>query len=63
MPYALFSGSEKISDAYRNRSELWQRAKEAGLVHDVDHSKKPRKVLDEGYEIRPCDPDAADPHH
>ena len=61
MPYALFSNDAKLSKAYPTEADVWQIARRAGLVVDVvseDDEIGPRRVLDHGYEIRPCACDA-----
>ena len=57
MPYALFSNDAKLSKAYPTEADVWKVAQKSGLVVDVvskqDHAG-PRPVLDQDYEIRPC---------
>lgn len=65
MPYALFSQEAKISRSYPTEAEVWKHAAQNGLVVDVasdadDHT--PRRVLDNDYEIRPCESDTPDTH-
>jgi hypothetical protein len=65
MPYALFSEDAKISKAYDTEAEVWKHAAENGLVTDVasDAEKPtPRRILDNGYEIRPCAGDPPERH-
>ncbi|MGN6284800.1 MAG: hypothetical protein ACTHM2_06605 [Afipia sp.] len=65
MPYALFSDDAKISKAYKTEAEVWKHATETGLVTDVaaDAEKPtPRRILDNGYEIRPCADDPPEQH-
>ena len=60
MPYALFSNDAKLSKAYPTEADVWKVAKKSGLVVDVasDEDKAtPRPVLDNDYEIRPCNAD------
>jgi len=60
MPYALFSNDAKLSKTYPTEADVWKVAKKSGLVVDVvsDAEKAaPRPVLDNDYEIRPCNPD------
>jgi hypothetical protein len=60
MPYALFSGDDRISKTYPTEASVWKHAKESGLVIDVepqDGAPTPRRVLDSGYEIRACRPE------
>jgi hypothetical protein len=57
MPYALFCDDAKLSKSYPTEADVWKLAAESGLVTDVDakNSKPtPRRVLDNDYEIRPC---------
>ncbi|MCA1457162.1 hypothetical protein I6F35_28805 [Bradyrhizobium sp. BRP22] len=57
MPYALFSKEAKLSKAYPTEADVWKVARKSGLVVDVatDEDKvAPRPVLDNDYEIRPC---------
>jgi len=60
MPYALFSNDAKLSKAYPTEADVWKLAQKSGLVVDaVSEQEKasPRPVLDNGYEIRPCQAD------
>jgi hypothetical protein len=60
MPYALFCDDAKVSKTYPTEANVWKHAKESGLVIDVEPSggaPTPRRVLDNGYEIRRCTPD------
>ena len=60
MPYALFSNDAKLSKAYPTEADVWKVARRSGLVVDVvseNGSIGPRPVLDNDYEIRPCEPD------
>jgi len=57
MPYALFSNDAKLSKAYPTAADVWSIAQKSGLVVDVvseQDSAAPRPVLDQDYEIRPC---------
>ena len=61
MPYALFSNDTKISKSYPAEADVWKFARLSGLVVDVasDEDKAvPHPVLDNDYEVRPCDPEA-----
>ena len=61
MPFALFDGETKISKAYPTADEVWLHAREAGLVIDkVPEESGQRHVLDQGYEIRPCEVDQSE---
>jgi hypothetical protein len=60
MPYAVFCNDAKLSKAYPTEADVWALARQSGLVVDVvpageDHSPQP--VLDNDYEIKPCQPD------
>lgn len=60
MPYALFCDEAKVSRTYPTEANVWKHAKESGLVVDVESKEgapAPRRLLDHGYEIRPCEPD------
>ena len=60
MPYALFCNDAKLSKAYPTEADVWKVAQNSGLVVDVvseDCKVAPRPVLDNDYEIRPCQPD------
>jgi hypothetical protein len=60
MPYALFCSDAKLSKAYPTEADVWKHARKSGLVIDVishDEIPMPRPVLDNDYEIRPCEPD------
>ena len=60
MPYALFCNDAKLSKAYPTEADVWKLAQKSGLVVDVvsdEEKPAPRPVLDNDYEIRPCQPD------
>ena len=60
MPYALFCNDAKLSKAYPTEADVWKHARKSGLVVDVVSENEiptPRPVLDNDYEIRPCEPD------
>jgi hypothetical protein len=60
MPYALFSNEAKLSKAYPTEADVWKLAQQSGLVVDAvsdEEKPTPRPVLDNDYEIRPCQPD------
>jgi hypothetical protein len=62
MPYALFSKEAKLSKAYPTEADVWKVALKSGLVVDVvsgEEKTAPRPVLDQDYEILPCQ---AEPH-
>jgi hypothetical protein len=57
MPYALFCDDAKLSKSYPTEADVWTLARDSGLVTDVESRKSaptPRRVLDNDYEIRPC---------
>lgn len=57
MPYALFYQDAKLSKAYPTEADVWKLAKKSGLVVDTvseEEKASPRPVLDNDYEIRPC---------
>jgi hypothetical protein len=60
MPYALFCNEAKLSKTYPTEADVWKHARKSGLVVDVishDEIPSPQPVLDNDYEIRPCEPD------
>ena len=60
MPYALFSNDARLSKAYPTETDVWKVARTSGLVVDVateEEKANPHPVLDNDYEIRPCDPE------
>jgi hypothetical protein len=65
MPYALFCNDAKLSKTYPTEADVWKLARKSGLVVDVATAEdKPTRhpVLDNDYEIRPCQPEPhADP--
>ena len=63
MPYALFYNDAKLSKAYPTEADVWKIARRSGLVVDVasesdEGEVAPRPVLDNDYEIRPCNCEA-----
>ena len=57
MPYALFCDDAKLSKSYPTEADVWKLAADSGLVTDVEAKKSaptPRRILDNDYEIRPC---------
>src|SRR5262249_45902180 len=57
MPYALFSNNDRLSKAYPTEADVWKIARRSGLVVDAvseEESAAPRPVLDNNYEIKPC---------
>jgi hypothetical protein len=60
MPYALFCKEARLSKTYPTEADVWKLARRSGLVVDaVSDAEKPapRPVLDNDYEIRPCQPE------
>jgi len=60
MPYALFSKDAKLSKAYPTEADVWKLAQKSGLVVDAvteEEKPSPRPVLDNDYEILPCEAD------
>lgn len=60
MPYALFCNEARLSKTYPTEADVWKLARRSGLVVDAasDEDKPaPRPVLDNDYEIRPCQPE------
>ena len=58
MPYALFSDDAQLSKTYPTEADVWKLAADSGLVTDVEARNgqpMPRRVLDNNYEIRPCE--------
>ena len=60
MPYALFCNEAKLSKAYPTEADVWKLARQSGLVVDTaseEAKASTRPVLDNDYEIKPCQPD------
>ena len=60
MPYALFYQDAKLSKACPTEADVWKLARKSGLVVDAvseEDKASPRPVLDNDYEIRPCQPE------
>ena len=60
MPYALFCKDAKLSKTYPTAADVWKQAQKSGLVVDAvseEEKPAPRPVLDNDYEIRPCQAD------
>ncbi len=60
MPYALFCHEAKLSKTYPTEADVWERARQSGLLVDMasgDNEAMPRPVFENDYEIRPCLPD------
>jgi hypothetical protein len=60
MPYALFCHEAKLSKSYPTEADVWERARQSGLVVDMalryDEATQ-QSVFENDYEIRPCLPD------
>jgi hypothetical protein len=60
MPYALFCNEARLSKTYPTEADVWKLARRSGLVVDAvsdEEKPAPRSVLDNDYEIRPCQPE------
>ena len=60
MPYALFCNEAKLSKAYPTEADVWKLARQSGLVVETvseEAEASSRPVLDNDYEIKPCQPD------
>ncbi len=60
MPYALFCNEARLSKTYPTEADVWKLARRSGLVVDAvsdEEKPAPRPVLDNDYEIRPCQPE------
>lgn len=60
MPYALFSEDAKLSKAYPTEQDVWNIARDSGLVTDVaaeEDGVPPQQILDHDYKICECQPD------
>lgn len=52
MPYALFEGNERLTRSFPTQQEAWDAAARAGLVVAGPDGVN---VLDDNYEIKPCE--------
>ena len=60
MPYALFCNEARLSKTYPTEADVWKLARRSGLVVDAvsdEEKPAPRPLLDNDYEIRPCQPE------
>ena len=60
MPYALFCNDARLSNAYPTEADVWKLARKSGLVVEAASEGDrpgPRRVLENDYEIRPCQAD------
>lgn len=54
MSYAMFEDDEKLTRSFPSREQVWKAAEQAGLVVPDAHGKM---VLEDHFEIKPCEPD------
>ncbi|CCD88228.1 conserved protein of unknown function [Bradyrhizobium sp. ORS 285] len=52
VPYALFENDERLTRPFRTEREVWEAAEQADLVTLDPHGEK---VLDNNFEIKPCE--------
>jgi hypothetical protein len=52
MPYAIFEDDERLTRSFPTEQDVWEAAERAGLV-EVDANG--HKVLEDHFEIRPCE--------
>ncbi|ABQ36366.1 hypothetical protein BBta_4319 [Bradyrhizobium sp. BTAi1] len=52
VPYALFENDEQMTRPFRTEREVWEAAERADLVTLDTHGEK---VLDNNFEIKPCE--------
>lgn len=52
MPYALFENDERLTRPFRTEREVWEAAERADLVTLGTHGEK---ILDNDFEIKPCE--------
>jgi hypothetical protein len=60
MAYALFCHEAKLSRAYPTEADVWERARQSGLVIETasrDNEATPWSGFENDYEIRPCPPE------
>jgi hypothetical protein len=60
MPYALFCHEAKLSKSYPTEADVWERARQSGLLVDMaswDNEATQQSAFENDYEIRPCPPD------
>ncbi len=54
MSYAMFEDGENLTRSFPSREQVWEAAELAGLVvPDADG----KMVLEDHFEIKPCEPD------
>ncbi len=54
MPYALFEDDERLTRSFPTRQEVWKAAEHAGLVVPGTDGEL---ILDDHFEIKPCEAD------
>ncbi len=52
MPYALFEQNERLTRSFPTQQDVWNAAEDAGLVVTGPDGVK---ILDDNYEIKPCE--------
>jgi hypothetical protein len=52
VPYALFEKDERLTRPFRTEREVWEAAEQADLVVAGTHGEK---ILDNNFEIKPCE--------
>jgi hypothetical protein len=52
VPYALFEKDERLTRPFRTEREVWEAAERADLTTTDSHGGK---VLDNNFEIKPCE--------
>lgn len=52
VPYALFEKDERLTRPFRTEREVWEAAEQADLVVSGTHGEK---ILDNNFEIKPCE--------
>jgi hypothetical protein len=52
VPYALFENDERLTRPFRTEREVWEAAERADLVVAGTHGEK---ILDNNFEIKPCE--------
>ena len=58
MPYALFENEFRLSRTFPTPTDVWRCAEDCGLVVDDGRGEE---RLDDGYSIKPCALDEAEP--
>jgi hypothetical protein len=56
MPYALFDGDERVSEAMPTELDVWKRALEAGLISDLPVADEDGgQLLPPGFHVKQVD--------